>query len=229
MSPESLEQTIGRLTRELRPVRRVTPIRVGWLWALAAGLAGAALGGGLRADWAVRLAGVGPFPAVALGLALAAAGGMAAGLASAVPGRETAARSGGGLVAGGLGLAVLALAAAALVAGGGAALWNAPPPGAADLRCLVRALLLALPPAGALGLWVVRAVPLRPGASAALVGAGSGALGALAVHFACPADALRHVLLGHVLAPVCAALLLAGATQGMAWLWRRGARPTRGG
>ncbi len=47
-------------------------------------------------------------------------------------------------------------------------------------------------------------------------------LGALAAKAACPVDGLRHVVLGHAMAPLAGAVLLALPLLGLRRLLRRG-------
>jgi hypothetical protein len=122
-----------------------------------------------------------------------------------VPGREAAARA--GLAAASLGVLVALAGVPALrVALAG----PAPGPGlVADLTCLASAVVLALLPAVAVLGFVSAAAPHRPAVVAVPAAAGAVGLGALAVAVACPLGGLRHLMLGHALAPLLGGLLLA--------------------
>lgn len=216
MSEAASERLVRELARDLRPVRRVARLRVAGLGAAAAGLLAAALAlglSGLRQDLGGLLASAPGFAALFGGLALAAVGGALAALGASVPGRDGVER---------LGLALLA-AAAALGMVAGPLLWVLPagaasPPWTRDGVCLLGALLVGLAPAAALVGFVSGAAPQRPPLVMGLVVAGAVATGALVVHATCPFAGLRHLVLGHALAPLLAALVLAAP---LAWLLRR--------
>ncbi|MEN8185237.1 MAG: hypothetical protein ABFS46_22160, partial [Myxococcota bacterium] len=61
------------------------------------------------------------------------------------------------------------------------------------------------------------AVPHRPGLAVWVAAAGAVGLGALAAQASCPLGGLRHLMLGHALAPIVGGLLL---TFPLLWLWR---------
>jgi hypothetical protein len=121
------------------------------------------------------------FVAVLIGLALTAAGALAAALCSAVPGRGAAARVGRALVLGALTLSV-----------GGALAYSG---GAGTSMSLEACVFLG------------RGVAPSPLRSAGLAALGAVALGAFAVHAGCAYSDALHMLLGHALAPVAAALV----------------------
>lgn len=207
MSRRTTEALALELVDDLEPVRRIP--RLHTVAALAVGVWAA----GFAAAWALG----GPAPAagalgplrvlVFLGGGLAAGGGLASALGSAVPGCGHWVRRGGALLGGGAALSVLA-AGLAWVRSAGVSPEALPSPPA--LPCVVRATALALLPGlVALG-FAARAYAMRPALTAALGTLGALSLGALAVHASCAASGARHVLLGHALGPLGVALVLAG-------------------
>jgi hypothetical protein len=130
-----------------------------------------------------------------------------ASLALAVPGREDAARR--GFAIGAAGLAVAAGVGMLLLAtspGADAASWAG---GRAHLACLVFATAVgALPAAGVVAL-AARAAAARPLVLVLAAAAGAAALGAVAAKVSCTRADYAHLVVGHVLAPVVAALALA--------------------
>lgn len=206
MSAGSAEEKIRELARDLRPVRPIPPLRVAWGAALVLGLVAAVahwlLGGpGLRPGGVL---GTSPSYLMTLaGLVLLALGALGASLATAVPGREAAARL--GLRAGGVGMA-LALAGGlwGSLRGGPAAaaeLWSC-------LVCIGHSAALGAAPVLLACAFTLYAVVRRPGQGTALAVAGGVALGAAAVHTMCPSENPLHWLLAHTLAPVAAVLVL---------------------
>ncbi len=153
------------------------------------------------------------FSAALAGLVLVGVGGVLAGLAAAVPGRELLWRVGLGL--GGVGVLIPGGVAALLLANGVA---PAEPPLRSDAACLATSYLLALPAAVAVLGFVVRGAAARPGLAELVAASGAVAVGAVVLHLTCPYDGLRHVLLAHALAPVSGGLLL-GAP--LSWAVRR--------
>ena len=145
-----------------------------------------------------------------VGLVSSIAGATGAALAAREPGRERMAR-------GGLGLGLVGVAAMITTflvrVGDGADSFSM----GLNAHCLLNAALLGGAPAGvllvvALGGW--RGRPVTTSLAAATSGA---ALGAIAVHVTCPAQGAWHVLFGHYLFPLAAALLVGGAG---AAVWR---------
>jgi hypothetical protein len=153
------------------------------------------------------------FLALLAGLALAGAGGLGAALAGAVPGRELEARWARRLALVGTALAAL-----------GAVAWLARTepwlPLASSLRCTAHATALGVAPFAVVGFFLVRAWGRRPYRLAAWASLGTLALGAVVVHASCTLGGALHVVLGHMAAPLCTALLLAlplGLLLGRAW------------
>lgn len=208
------EDLLRELAHDLPPVRRLPPLRVAGAGVLAAWLAGAvsytSLFGVSRVS---ESGGVGDpvYLLILVGLALAAAGGLPAALARAVPGREPTARAGAFVLAAGLLLAagggLTGVAQAGGLTGGG------------GLACLGRAALLALAPGLVTCAFLARAWQRRPGPAALAVALASLALGAVAVHASCVAEGGAHRLVGHVLGPLLTAGLLALPLA--RWLGRR--------
>jgi hypothetical protein len=211
------DDLIRELASGLAPVRRIPRLR--GVLALAAALAFAAalvqlaLAGGVRSDLVALLRHDAWFCAIAAALALVAVGAPLAATAASVPGRDAARRA--GLVA--LAAALAVTAVALLFAAPGA------PRGFAsnDVRCLVRAALIAAAPAAALVLFATRALPHTPLLVSAFGVAAGGAFGALAMHATCPSPDPSHWGWGHAFAPIAAVLVIAP----LAWLvLRRRAR-----
>jgi hypothetical protein len=138
-------------------------------------------------------------------MALTAAGALIAALAEAVPGRRGAVRAGGATALVGIGLAAAGSFSAVVAAG------SAPSEIPVDraLACLGRSCVLGALPALIACVLLARACLRRPLLGAAVAAAGGISLGAVAVHASCAAREPLHVLLGHTLGPVAAALLLA--------------------
>jgi hypothetical protein len=200
VSRPGTDRLIADLAADLRPVRRVPPLWVPLAAAFALGALGltgdAILGGGLRGDLAARLAAAGPYAAIALGLILAALGGLLASVAGSTPGRGTAARAGLGVLAAGL---LCAFGWAVVLAPSLSA------PGAPEVACLRNSLILGALPAAAAALYGLRAAPRDRLWSLAAAALGGGAIGALATHLVCPAASASHWLWGHATTPLVAA------------------------
>ncbi len=207
MNARSTERLVQELGRDLAPVRRVPPLRlgiavVGVLAVLAAwfGLPG----DGLRPDLASVWRGGGPFTGILLGLVLASTAGCVAALAASVPGRERLLAVAGGLAVLGLGWSA-GTAVAAWASGG----FAASEIDAGARMCFEYAVWISLLPAAGLGALIFRGWVGRPLITATLALAGGLACGSLAVHLGCPNDAGGHLLIGHVAPPWVAAVLLA--------------------
>jgi hypothetical protein len=210
------EQLVDELARALEPVRPLPSLRrqalaLAGAWALSAGLAAvwigvrphANLGRGSESD------------VLAAVLALLGASGLAAGVASRVPGRERLALAAAALVAAGIGIV-----AALCLSESGPLVETAS--FAADLGCIRHALLLGIPTGLLAAALAIRGAPWRSLRAAVALAIGAAAAGALLVHLCCPSLEPRHWLLAHALAP-----LFAGALAGVAfaqildWLGRR--------
>lgn len=201
-----LSQRIEELAAGLTPVRRIPRLRAAAARVLLFAALAMALGSallGVRADLADLIGRDPGFTATLAGLGLVGVGGVLAGLAAAVPGRELLAR-----VALGIGFAGV------LVPGGVTLLLLASGPVPAepalgeDAACLVSSSLMGLPVALVALAFVARGAAQRPWLAAWAAASGAVAVGAIAVHLGCPHDGLRHVLLAHALAPVSGGLLL---------------------
>lgn len=200
------EALVESLARDLTPVSRIPRLRTVAGLGLLAWLAAAALHAFLTTR--PQLGELSPLRVLVFaGLALAAAGGLTAALAAAVPGRETAMRLGRGVLLGG---ALLAGATAAI------ALWEDSGTGAVSrlplwtsFACIVRSTLVGTVPGAVVGLFAARAFALRPALAGCLVALAAVSLGALAVHASCLATDPLHVLAGHALGPVAITLALA--------------------
>ncbi len=205
MSAGSTERVIQRLAEDLAPVRPVPRLRVALatvLAAWAAVLAFVLLRDGARAELWGSLFSNAAFGGVFVGLALAAIGGAAAGLASGVPGREAVVRTGSAAALAGLaaaaGLCLVFLAAFGASDGS---------PFSTDGICFRRSAVFAVLPAAGLVAFSVRGWVQRPLRAGAIALLGAVALGSLVAHVSCPFFGARHLLLGHVGAPVALALL----------------------
>jgi len=208
MSGRSSEDFVRELTAGLAPVRPIPPLR------RVLPLVFATWGAAIAARWALG----GPPPCVGIdcswrdplswglfaGLVLTAAGGLVAALAHAVPGRARLAAVGASALLVGLALALASSGLALLLEAA-----PLPTPLAAAAGCGAHAALLGFVPAALVCGFAARAFEHRPGRSAVMACLGGVALGAIAVQLSCGAGDPRHLLLGHALAPIGAALLLA--------------------
>ena len=199
---------IEALADDLTPVRPIARLRrigagVALVWLVVA--AGALAVRGLRAELLSAMLESPAVGVIFVGLVLVAVGGVGAGLAASVPGREAVVR--GSLATGLLGVSLSAVVGGYLVLRGGAPLVPAAPI-SADVSCLSVALLLALPPALGALLFMARAAPYRQVLVCLFAATGSVALGALVVHLSCDCIHPRHLILSHALAPVAGALIL---------------------
>ncbi len=204
----STDGLIDRLVAGLEPTTRLPRLRWVATGMLLMGGAMVALKltlSGLRLD--VRMLSVTPsYAAVLAGLALIAAGGLASALGASIPGRQSLRLCGIGALVGG----AAALAGAAV----GLALEMGPLGGltlqglGAGLTCLGNASLMAVAPALALGVFVLRAAPHRPLLALSAAAGGAAGIGASGVHLSCPSNDALHVLAFHALAPVVGGALL---------------------
>jgi len=200
----STESLLAELARDVEPVRPIPPLRAGALAILGVWGAGAALYWSFMGTPGLEGLADPNRRGIAAALAVAAAGGLAATLARAVPGRERTERLGAAGLAAGFLLAVFAVGGAWIATG-------ASDGGSPSLAfaCLGRAALLALAPALlALG-WLVRAWDVRPAVGGLVASLMAAALGALVVHTSCAQAEASHMLVGHVVGPVAVAGLLA--------------------
>jgi hypothetical protein len=206
-------------------VRPIPPLRASVAAVAGTGLAvigvGWLFGTHLPRVWADSAWSDSLFLVILAGLALAAIGAISSALASAVPGRERAARM--GFRIGVLGLSFTL----------GSGLWGIVRKpfvfGLGDLSaysaCLVSALALGLASCVVACVLIGRAEMRRPNASAALAIAGSVALGAVAVHASCPAGDALHQLVAHASAPlITAAVLTPLVSSALIYGARRGRR-----
>jgi hypothetical protein len=209
MRDRSTTALIHELSSELEPVRPIPRLRE-----VAAAFTGLWLVNAAFAAWLrgprpdlmnVFLHGPG-YTVVMFGLCLVAIGGVMAGLAFAVPGREGVWRSG---------LMVLAAGGALGVIPGALLAIYDPLPGThpcelgTDLRCLTFTVVRAVFPCVALVAFLRRSNPERPsfGLAAMLIGSLAGA--AMLSHLVCGESMPRHVVLTHALGPVAVGAALA--------------------
>lgn len=219
---------VAALARDLVPVRLVPPLWVLVGVPLAVSAAAAALllvAKGIRPDAGSAMERLPALAVIAAGLALLAPAALVAALARLVPGRERVAA--GALRLGVAGLLVLVAGAPLALAARGALLgpaWAAGIPFAKDAACFAQGVALALPAIVAAAWAARRARGPTQAVEALVVGAAAAAgciaLTTLAVHLGCPGDGARHLLLGHVGAPlaggVVAGLAIALATRARA-------------
>jgi hypothetical protein len=199
---------LRELARELEPVRPIPPLRK------VAGVVAGAFLLALLVGWALSDSAHGLVPAprwstpdflaVLAGLVAAAGGASLAAIAGSVPGRDEEARVGRWLGLAGLGVAVLAGCLAAF-SGDGASRVGA----VSSAGCFAVALGLGLAPAFLIWVFLARTLASRPRRHAAWGAIGAVALGGIVVQATCPTVGGLHMLLGHSLAPIWAALLLA--------------------
>ncbi len=206
MTSRGTRGLIESLVADLPPVRRLPSLRgllavVLALWVadfIAYRLMRGPIDGSLErltASWGVGI--------VVLGLGLAAFCGAIAGLAAGMPGRETLGRVTRCLALLGLGFAsAIALASSVTGVDGGAGM-----PIHLDGLCFSKAIMMALLPGGALLVFLLMGWVQRPMSSAAIALVGAFGLGALTVHLVCPLPGARHMLIGHLGAPVVMSLL----------------------
>jgi hypothetical protein len=205
---QTTEQLVVELARHLAPVRPVRRLRVVFAGILVTAAAVAAAVLALRGVATPFLGSPGMrpvFAALAAGMGLLGAGATVAALAQSVPGREAALRAG-----------LLAASVGILLVGGVVLLMRSASPGpplavpvSADLGCLLWAAGVGIVPAFAALWFIAQAAPHRPGFSVLVAAVGAVALGSLATQLSCPYVGLRHLILGHVLAPVSGGLVVA--------------------
>ncbi len=205
MSREPSHDLIDSLTEDLRPVKPLPPLRfviagVILLWLLVAAVGVPWLGA--RPDLSTSLFGGGSVSVVFLALTASGASGLVAALALGIPGRERLVRYS----------MLVAISGMAVAAGLGTVLFVQSPvavaPWKADVRCLMEALALGLLPALGVIAFAGRAAPYRPLVLTVAAAAGAASLGSVAAQAACAMPDFRHLLMGHVLGPVAAAMVL---------------------
>lgn len=218
MSEEQTQRLIAQLADDLTPVRRVPRLRSIASAVLAVSalvLAYSVSRAGVRGDWWQLVTGDASYAAALLGISICGLAATLAALAGALPGREAVFwRSG---VAAGLGLAFAVIAAIVSLAMHG----NFAGSLHDDWGCLRSVLQLSPLPIAAVLFAASRGWVARPGLTAIAALTGATGAGAVAIHLACELGGARHILLGHVLAPVLLALV---ASVPAAMLLRRLAR-----
>ncbi len=205
------EDLLRQLSSDLKPVRRVAPLRVSAalvlsLWTLAV-LCEWRMGGARPAFGEIGRWHDPAYSALFGGLLLAAGSGLVAVLAQREPGRASLGR-GAMLVAGAGALCAVAAAGAAWwqlgagTMGGLAGSWS----------CIARSLTLGVMPALVAALLLRRSWRAGDGWRVPLFAA---PLGALAVHASCVAGGGEHMLLGHVFGPLSFGVGLAACAWGV--------------
>lgn len=140
---------------------------------------------------------------VAIALLLVAVGGLIAGLASAVPGREDDARLGGGVLFAGLTLATLVLAAQWIL--GTPAILEI---SRSSIQCAMAAGMLAIPSALLVARFTVRGAARHFPWALSLACAGAMAVSSAVVHLTCSHAEPIHLVLGHGFAPFAGGLVV---------------------
>jgi hypothetical protein len=219
MSRDPSVGLVDLLVADLTPVKLVPPL---WQSVAATLAAGAVVAGivsltlGMRSGAWQDLAQDAGFLGVLVGLVAIAVAGCIAGLASAIPGRQSAVAIAAAFAL--LGVAATIGSATFLSTWGSAVSLL---PNAADLDCMVGAILFSLFPIG-VGLRLTwRTWAARPAATAVLTMLGTTALGTLIVHLCCPVLDGRHLLLGHCSTPLLMAAVGGAALASWMWRWAR--------
>jgi hypothetical protein len=215
---ERTEGLIAKLAADLEPVNPITPIprTLAGVLGVAACVAAIVFATyGLKPDlWTALMTNL-TYAGVLIGLAAATVGGCVGALASVVPGREGLMRLGA------------ALAVSGVLLGVGIAAWMTPWGDArleepmAQMACIARGTVFAVPPTLAVLALAARGWSGRPGVTVALGLFGTGAVGALLVHLTCPATEPLHILCMHTSTPIVIALLLTAALAPSMRRWAR--------
>ncbi len=212
--PTGTDELVRRLTRELRPVRRLPRLRTVLL--------GMGLAGLLALAVVVLVRGVDPallaerladpvFAGVLAALLLLAPAAAVATLAASVPGRGVARRIAFDLACLSVGAVLVPVVLGML---------RDPQFGrgfTGGVACQAWSLGLGLVPVVPVVVFVARALPRHPWLTAAGAGMAGVAVGALAVHLSCPSRDPAHLLIAHALTPVLGGLLL---LLPLLFLWR---------
>ncbi len=209
---DTTQELVARLASGLEPVRRLPRLRVvgGAIALLSPGIAvGATV---LRARSSIPpVIEMSPLRvAITIALLSVFAGGLAYGLASSVPGRETLARSARAVLIGGMSLGLMSVVGMLLAGSSVGPLdlaWVRP-----AFVCLSFGSLFALVPAAAITAFVVGAASFRPAISLAIGVCGTVGFGAALVHLNCAEHDVLHGLASPVGAPpLLGALVWLGA------------------
>ncbi len=203
---ERMAGLIDDLVADAAPVRLVLAplalaLAVIGLWGVE--IAALATTSGLAPGLAERIAGVPLYWITGLGLLLAGVIGIHAGGAARIPGSEREVQRArwwaGGLLGGAMLAALVAHFAFDQPAWAG---WSQ------DFKCLRGALVLGVVPGVLLVLLLLRGWVVEPGPGAVLALMGAAALGAVGVHLVCGITDARHLLSGHLSAPIVGVLVL---------------------
>ncbi|HEU4431576.1 MAG TPA: NrsF family protein [Myxococcota bacterium] len=208
MSADPTRDLVRELASDLTPVKPLPRLRFVAAAVLLAWLAIALLSvalKGLAPDFFGTLARPLSAGGIFAGLLLGGLGGALGALALAIPGRERLAHGGLALCAAGSALAIAV--GLAIVARGAPAAWR--PPVAGDLACLLLGLAVGIVPALSLAWFGGRAAPFRPLTLALAAAAGAAALGGSVAQACCAVGEPMHLLLGHALVPALGAFALA--------------------
>ncbi len=219
MTDRSTEDLAQQLVGDLAPVKPIARMRAVGSLVVALSVVAVVATGWMTGNWPrVGEAAFWSDPiavAVLLGLMVAAAGAVVAALASAIPGREPLARSGG--ISAGL-AAVWSIGCGLRAAVGGESEFAASLL-AGSASCFAHALVLAVPAALAVSFYLSRGAPQQRLIASAAAAAGAAGLGAVVVHLTCSAVGGFHLLLGHCLTPLVAGLLFALPLAGLVGRW----------
>ena len=202
----STEDMIHDLARNLPPVTPMRRLREIVVMALGVSLPFYILRLG-TAGFNDRLTGSEPpglvFLLVSAILVLVAVGGLLAGLAGAIPGRETTSR---------FGMALTLFALAAIAGAFGYSMMFEPASIAqaakGSVACALGAAMLAIPAAWFVTRFVVRGAARAIPSTMALATAGGMGAAAAIIHATCPHPDSLHLILGHGLAPFVGGLIV---------------------
>jgi hypothetical protein len=217
---QSTDAMIRELAATLAPVKPLGRVRDAVLIALGVSLPFYGFwifSSGVREQFAGGTPPSFVYSIVALLLLAVAAGGVVAGLASAVPGREDAARLGRKVLFAALMLGFLVLgfqlssrsetwAASILDVSG------------SSLQCAMAAAMLSIPSALLLGRFTLRGAARHVPISLALALVGGMGVSSAAVHLTCSHPAPIHLILGHGFAPFAGGLATLILASVIAWL-----------
>jgi hypothetical protein len=221
MTGRSTEDLVQQLVGNLAPMKPIARLRVAAsavvaIWVatvvVVSWMAGVWPRFGEAAFWSDPIT-----VAVLLGLVVAAAGAVAAALASAVPGRERLARA-GWIGAGTAAVWLIGFGLWAVARDESAPVANLI---ASCAVCMGSAVVFAVPAALAACFYLSRGAPRHRLIASGVAAAGAAGLGAVAVHAICDVAGGYHLLLGHCLTPITAGLLFALPLAALIRRWTR--------
>lgn len=204
---------VAELVETMEPVRPIPALR--WQMAALAGcwiVTGLAVAAWLGLHPAAALDRGVASTGIAVGLALLAASGLTAAVATRIPGRERAvAAAAVGVV---LSLGLLLAVWIGMIGTSIGAIFHA----SEDLRCVGHASLFSAPSGLIAGFLAARGAAWRPVATGFTIALGAAAAGALLTHLSCASDSAWHWLFGHAVGPLLIGVV---AGTGLAWWFGR--------